>query len=198
MFDISQGNLFSGTFLVDVILYQLWAVLSNMFVCIVRRLLYFCLNFAGIFISISSKMRNYRPHPKDGEGNVFSLFTLGVSGPTRTGWGAPKPGQDGVPPGQDRMGYPPSQDRMGYPQARTGWGTPWPGQDRVPPKPGQDGVPPSQDRMGYPPKPGQDGVPPGQDRIEYPPGQYISCGFPQEGCLVLKRLFYFIFRTYKS
>ena len=63
--------------------------------------------------------------------------------PTRTGWGTPWPGQDGVPPGQDRMGYPrkdkgtPKQDRMGYPQprqrnppppphthTRTGWGTP--------------------------------------------------------------------------
>ena len=65
-----------------------------------------------------------------------------------TGWG-PCPGQDGAPT-QDRMGYPlamtgwgtswseqdgvtPGQERMGSPP-RTGWNTP-------PPQPGQDRVP---------------------------------------------------------
>ena len=98
---------------------------------------------------------------------------------SRSGWGTPQPGQNGVHPVQIRMGYPclgqdgvpPSQVRIGYP----------PGQVRMGhPQPDQDGVPCGQVRMGYL-KPGQDGIPPpagsgwgtlphpSQVRIGYPP-----------------------------
>ena len=52
----------------------------------------------------------YCPHPKDGEGNVFSLSTL---------LGYP-PSWDGVPPGQIRTGVP----KMAYPLPILVWGTP--------------------------------------------------------------------------
>ena len=57
--------------------------------------------------SFVGNLSRYRPHPKDGEGNVFSLFTPGrVPGQVqREGGGVPWPGPDGggVPqPGPDR------------------------------------------------------------------------------------------------
>ena len=98
----------------------------------------------------------YRPHPKDGEGNVFSLSTPwgGVGGTSvRSRRGVPHPGQDGgVPwpgcgtprngvssPSRDgvhlpEMGYPLLARDAGYPQSRDevppiqGWGAP---QDRT-------------------------------------------------------------------
>ena len=108
----------------------------------------------------------YRPHPKDGEGNVFSLFTTrwrypsprcfprsflggGTSNPGSfpghwsqvLSWGYPSPGWRGVPQSWLVEGTP---GQGSPPLARSGWGTPWPG---------QDGVPPSQDRTGVPPPP---------------------------------------------
>ena len=87
--------------------------------------------------------QNYRPHPKDGEGNVFSLFTPrgegvpritqdgGGSTPARLGWGYPSLVRMGGYPGQIRMGVP--QPGMGYPSPIQGWGAPPPSRDGVPP-----------------------------------------------------------------
>ena len=133
----------------------------------------------------------YRPHPKDGEGDIFSLF---VSSHLGRGRGVPRPGQDsGVPhPGQDGGGYPiqvrmggypshvrmgggySSQVRIGVPQLRKGYphtkmGYPLPGQDGGC-TPARDGVPPPPpiQRWG-PPKIGQ--------QMEYVirSGRYASC-----------------------
>ena len=42
----------------------------------------------------------YRPHPKDGEGNVFTLSTPGGGGGVRSSWGGSvQPGGGGVSPG---------------------------------------------------------------------------------------------------
>ena len=112
-------------------------------------------------------------HPKDGEGNVFSLFVSphlqgtpfpshnisnglmsflgGTPVPAKIRWGTPWPGEDGVHPARTGRGTP-SHNRMGcYPR-------PW--QD------GGMGYPPGNDRMGYP-RPGQIGVtpPPPKDRL---------------------------------
>ena len=115
----------------------------------------------------SNAFTYYRPYPKEGEGNVFSLFTTGggggvlqsqifslVSGPRSFPGGYPSPGQ-GVPPGQ---GCPASQD----------WDTP-PGQDwdAWDTTPAKTGLPPGQPGLGYP-----------RDRLCC--GWYALCGFPQE------------------
>ena len=76
----------------------------------------------------------------------------------------PRPFPGGTPV-LGRMGYPPGQVRMGYHPAKTGWDTP-----------SQDGVPPA--RMRYP-------LP--RDRLcldRLCRRRYVSCGFPQEDCLV--------------
>ena len=127
------------------------------------------------FCSYSTCYLYYRPHPKDGEGNSFSLFVsphLGGVPPspshdTSTGpmsfsgvpqWLVPGPFLGGTPvtgPVSLPMGYPLGQVRMG---GIPGWGTPWlvlMG-GRYP----RTGYPPqSRDRvpqigMGYPPQPG--------------------------------------------
>ena len=95
----------------------------------------------------------YRPHPKDGEGTVFSLFVSphlnwggrvtssqvwigGVPHPRsrqvvphpRSRWGVPHPrsGQGGTPLARtgDWMWYPPGKDWMGYPPQGPGMGYP--------------------------------------------------------------------------
>ena len=77
----------------------------------------------------------YRPHQKDGEGNIFTLCVN-----LHLDWGGggyPIPGLDGgiSHPRSGWWGYPPAQDWMGCPL--------WPG---------LDGVPPSQNCwMGYSP-----------------------------------------------
>ena len=90
-------------------------------------------------------------------------------------WGVPPwSGQDGVPPGQVRMGYP--QDRMGYLTARSRWATP--GKDRM-------GHPPPPARSGWgTPWSGQDGVPIGQDGVPSPPPPrtgYAWTGYATDG-----------------
>ena len=89
---------------------------------------------------------NYRPHPKDGEGNVFSLSTTGEGYPSPRffdwflvpgpflGEGYPSPGR----------GYPVPVIDEGYPSLSHGWMVP---QDRGTTTPGQDGV--SQARPGW-------------------------------------------------
>ena len=103
----------------------------------------------------------YRLHPKDGEGNVFSLFTWG--GEVR------RPGPDGgapryLPSSQVRMGegvpqgiYTPGQGT--YPPARSGWGVP----QGTSPRPGQDGGGGAQGT--YLPPPAK--VPTPRDRTAY-------------------------------
>ena len=78
----------------------------------------------------------YRPHPKDGEGNVFSPFTPGgggVHGQVQTGgalarsrWGVPWPGP-GSTPARSAQGVP--WPGMGYPPVHR-WGPP-PSRDRT-------------------------------------------------------------------
>ena len=92
----------------------------------------------------------YRPHLKDGEWNVFSLFVspqrgvpnLGQPGggdaPSRVG-GVPHLGQDGGNPSA-MCGYPLGQDggtprHDGVTSPQPGWGTPLPARMRVPPPP---------------------------------------------------------------
>ena len=79
---------------------------------------------------------NYRPHPKDGEGTVFTGVCLSTSG-----WEVPQSRVlsqvlcwGGGYSSRDQRGIPPSQVRLGS----------RPGQHRtlVPPLPGQDGLPP--------------------------------------------------------
>ena len=105
----------------------------------------------------------YRPHPKDGEGNVFT----GICPSTHRGWVYPSPSQG-----------------MGTPVPRGGgggicldWGThpPQPGQDWHTAR-GQDRnrVLPSQNRTGVPPPPR-----PRQDWCTPHPGQ--DCDTPQSG-----------------
>ena len=121
----------------------------------------------------------YRPHPKDGEGTVFSLFVslhlnggYPITGPggeypvSGLGGGVPHPrsGQ-GVSHPADGGGYPiPGLDR-GYPIQLTG-GIPSQVQVGIPhpadwgvlhPRSGWEGVPQGT------PQPGLNGVPPGQD-----------------------------------
>ena len=123
---------------------------------------YHCSNYAGGIQLIrqqrvSSKLGkfelnyilfNYRPHPKDGESNIFSLFTLGgysvpglgggvhhqgldgggdpISGlggstPSRSGWW-------GVPHLRSGVGvHQPGLDGWGVPHLRSGVGVPQPG-----------------------------------------------------------------------
>ena len=127
----------------------------------------------------------YRPHPKDGEGTVCSLFVSphvggGIPQSGRLG-GYPIPGLAGgypsqvwmggtwgTPLDQVRMGYPPpDQVRMGYPPGHWTGYPPGLGQDGVPPWPGLDGVPPWT----------WDGVPPDQVRMGHPPDQ-VWMGYP--------------------
>ena len=128
-------------------------------------------SFSSITNNVSShkcqpllSIRYYRPHPKDGEGDVFSLFTTrrggGYHSPgffsrllvPRPFWkgGTPVPGScpghwsqvlsqvlsRGYPSpgGQDRTGVLPSQVRMGYLPGQIRMGYPPP-----PPRPGQAG-----------------------------------------------------------
>ena len=104
-------------------------------------------------------LHSYRPHPKDGEGTVFSLFVSphldGGGYPSQVWmvWGVPRPGLDGGGhPDQVWMvewGYPSQVWMVGGTLARSGWwgvpqpegypsqvwmkggtwGTPWPGLD---------------------------------------------------------------------
>ena len=63
---------------------------------------------------------NYRPHPKDGEGNIFT----GVCSSTSMGGGG-TPNLGGVPNSQVRMGGPPFQVRTRwYPPSFLTGGTP--------------------------------------------------------------------------
>ena len=106
------------------------------------------------------------------------------------------PGQDGVPPRQNRTRVPPGQVRMEYPppppQPEQDWGYLL-GEIRMeypPPPPSQDrtGVPPGQVRMGIPPvRSGWSTPPPPRPGLGYPPftgqlsehllrvGRYASC-----------------------
>ena len=121
----------------------------------------------------------YRPHPKDGEGNVFSLSTLDGGG----GGGYPYPimlcnisqnamGQLGGVPCQVQPGGVPCQVQLGGPwpggyPARSSWGEPWPGGTL----PGPAGGVPWPGRYS-----GRGGTQLGQHR-EYllHSGQYASC-----------------------
>ena len=117
---------------------------------------------------VTLPLHYYRPHPKDGEGNVFSLSTPGgvpishnalqhfpeCHGPWGRHWGGTLPGPaggypaGGTLPGGTLVRYPPSQVSMGG----TLSGGYWPGYppSRVPPIP-QQGTPPGQVRTGrYP------------------------------------------------
>ena len=73
---------------------------------------------------------------------------------------------------QSQVEVPPSQDRTGYPLPRTGLGYPPPQPDRM------GTLPLSRTELGYPPS-GKTGS---LDRLRC--GQYASCSFPQEDCLV--------------
>ena len=91
-----------------------------------------------------SSLTFYRPHPKEGEGFVFTGVCphLGVLSPRFFPRSlVPGPVQGYPSPGRVRGGHP----IMGYPQ------------------PGQDGVTPRQVKMRYP-QPVQGGVPPTRDR----------------------------------
>ena len=87
---------------------------------------------------------HYGPHPKDGEGNSFSLFVCPHWG------GVPWPGSDGRYPSQVQMGGIPARSKWVNPGQ--GWGTPHP-------------------EVGYPP--GQGWVPPTRDGISPPPQEYL-------------------------
>ena len=86
-----------------------------------------------------------RPHPKDGEGNIFT----GVCPFTSTGGGGVHPSQVGggggwftpLPCVRTGWGYPTGWDWMGVPPIRPGWGTLSPS--------GLDGIPP-RNGWGYP------------------------------------------------
>ena len=82
---------------------------------------------------------SYRPHPKDGEGSVFTGICLSTLGAVLKSWlGVPQFWPEGVPlswdwvtPCQVRMGYPPTRTGVppagsgwDIPPARLGWGTP--------------------------------------------------------------------------
>ena len=118
-------------------------------------------------------MSNYRPHPKDGEGNIFTLCVsthLDGGGGGGRGVSHHRSGQGGTPlyPGLDGE-YPiPGVDGGGTPQtgrdgvphlARSGWwrGTP------LSAGTGWGGIP-GQDWMGYPPRTGLGTPPPPLDR----------------------------------
>ena len=160
--------------------------------------------FTKLFRNKSVRCSYYRPHPKDGKGNIFTLFTRrrypsprffprSFLGYPSTGGGRGSlvldrryPG--GVPPSQDLMGCPqPGQD-WGTLLARSGWGIP---------QPGQDWGTPSQVRMGTPPPPQdcstrwplQDGNPLPLPRIEQQRnyllrGVRYALAFTQEDFLV--------------
>ena len=76
----------------------------------------------------------YRPHPKDGEGNVFSLSTPGGGYPARSSWGGGVPCQ--VQPGgggvtcQVQLGGVPWPG--GVPCQVQPGGVPWPRGDTLP------------------------------------------------------------------
>ena len=103
---------------------------------------------------------NNHPHPKDGEANVFSLFTP-------WGGGVPSQVQTEGTPARSRQGYP-SQVQlgvpwsgMGYPLARSGWGG----------TPVKDGIPPlSRNQVTPPPSIGQ--------KMEY-----LICGMQYASCV---------------
>ena len=106
----------------------------------------------GLYSSQYSKLflASYRPHPKDGEGTVFSLSVHTSTGVTPI-W------MTGVPHPRSGQGY-----QVPHPRSR--WGYPIPGQDRtillpgVPPSQVR-GVPHSTDRRGTPSKIRMGGTP---------------------------------------
>ena len=138
----------------------------------------------SIYIALSHKKffvdKFYRPHPKDGEGNVFtSVFR------SQRGGGTPSPfNNTSTGPMSFLIGTPSSSHisstgpmsflggstvPYGVPLlSSTGWG--YPGEDRNLGTPGQDrdGVPPARTGLDTP-LPGKDGGTPGQDRMGVPP-----------------------------
>ena len=116
-------------------------------------------------------MCHYRPHAKDGEDAVFSLFVSShpVGGVPQPG---PSPRQEGTP-FQSQGWVPPFSPNKGVPLSSPDWGgTPIQSQGGIPPSSPDRGGTPIQSQWGimeYPPPPQQDrmGVPP-------PPGHTVT------------------------
>ena len=132
----------------------------------------------------------YRPHPKDGEGNVFRLFTPGGYPPPPSqpgqnrgslverwgtpvqGWGTPRSGQDGGYPSPE-MGYPPSKD--GVPCSQVGSGGYLGLEMGYPPARSGWGTPWPRSGRGTSPVQGW-GTPPSRDGV--PCSQISTGGYP--------------------